>query len=84
MHREGALENVSVGHMGMDLFVDNLKPLPPTGEITEQQLSLYSFVLSQICLKEQLSSSVHDQARHVRRAGSGVVNVRSAAKAASS
>lgn len=55
MHREGALENVSVGHMGMDLFVDNLKPSPPTGEITEQPLSLFTFVLSQICL-EQLSS----------------------------
>lgn len=55
MQREGGLENVSIGHMGMDLFVDNLKPLPPTGEITEQQLSLLTFVLSQICL-EQLSS----------------------------
>lgn len=55
MHREGGLENVSIGHMGMDLFVDNLKPLPPTVEITEQQLSLLTFVLSQICL-EQLSS----------------------------
>lgn len=38
------LEKVSGGDMGIDLFIDDLKSLPPVGEITKQQLPfLYLF-----------------------------------------
>ena len=46
---------VSVGDMGVNLFMDNLKPLLPAGEITKKPLSVLTFVLSQMC-PEQLSS----------------------------
>lgn len=46
------LDKVSVEDlMGMDLFMGNLKALPLSGEITEQQRSLPTFALSQICLE---------------------------------
>lgn len=49
------LGQVSAGDIvGMDSFMYH-KNLPPTGEITEQQLTFLILVLSQICL-EQLSA----------------------------
>lgn len=57
----------------MDSFMDNLKHLPLSGEI-RQQLSLLTFVWSQVCL-EQLSSRAHKQVYSGVGGGSRMVDV---------